>query len=84
MHCGPSLELLGFCQCLLITSTEFSGSDLPVSLWFQPPARGFEFLVQRIESLGLEENILGDVNCYVAVCPLESLAKNLLEICNLY
>ena len=70
MHCGPSLELLGFCQCLLVTSTEFSGSDLQVSLWFQPPPREFEFLVQQIESLGLEENILGDVNCHVAVCPL--------------
>ena len=44
----------------------------------------FEFLIERIESLGLEVNILRDVNCNVAACPLESHTKNLLEICDLY
>ena len=46
--------------------------------------KDFELLVQRIKSLGLEVNILGDLNCNVAACPLESHTKNLLEICNLY
>ena len=61
-----------------------------MSTWYRPPRsnvdamKDFELLVQRIESLGLEVNILGDLNCNVAACPLESHTKNLLEICNLY
>ena len=61
-----------------------------VSTWYRPPRsnvdtmKDFKLLVQRIESLGLEVNILGDLNCNVAACPLESHTKNLLEICNLY
>ena len=46
--------------------------------------KDFELLVQRIESVGLEVNIWGDLNCNVAACPLESHTKSLLEICNLY
>ena len=46
--------------------------------------KDFELLVQRIKSLGLEVNILGDLNCNVAACPLELRTKNLLEIYNLY
>ena len=46
--------------------------------------RDFELLVQRIESLGVEVNILGDLNCNVAACPLELHTKNLLELCDLY
>ncbi|CAH3017235.1 unnamed protein product, partial [Porites evermanni] len=39
-----------------------------------------------IDILAVNEtlNILGDLNCNVAACPLESHTKNLLEICNLY
>ena len=37
--------------------------------------RDFELLVQRIESLGVEVNILGDLNCNVAACPLELHTK---------
>ena len=33
--------------------------------------RAFELLIERIETLGLEMNILGDVNYNVAACPLE-------------
>ena len=57
-----------------------------VSTWYRPPRsnvdamKDFKLLVQRIESLGLEVNILGDLNCNVAACPLESHTKNLLEI----
>ena len=46
--------------------------------------KDFELLVQRIESVGLEVNILGVLYCKVAACPLELHTKNLLEICNLY
>ena len=46
--------------------------------------KDFELLVKRIESVGLEVNIWGDLNCNVAACPLESHIKSLLEICNLY
>ena len=61
-----------------------------VSTWHRPPCanvdakRDFEFLVQRIELLELEVNILGDLNCNVAACSLESHTKNLLEICSLH
>ena len=61
-----------------------------VSTWYRPPRsnmdtmRDFELLVQRIESLGVEVNILGDLNCNVAACPLELHTKNLLELCDLY
>ena len=61
-----------------------------VSTSYRPPdanadtMRDFEFRIERIEPLGLEVNILGDVNCNVAACPLESHTKNLLEICNLH
>ena len=61
-----------------------------VSTWYRPTRsnvdamKDFKLVVQRIESLGLEVNILGDLNCNVAACPLESHTKNLLEICNLY
>ena len=47
-----------------------------VSTWYRPPRsnvdtmKDFKLLVQRIESLGLEVNILGDLNCNVAACPL--------------
>ena len=57
-----------------------------VSTWYRPTRsnvdamKDFKLLVQRIESLGLEVNILGDLNCNVAACPLESHTKNLLEI----
>ena len=71
----------------LISSAKASSG---LSTWYRPPRsnvdamKDFELLVQRIESLGLEVNILGDLNCNVAACPLESQTKNLLEICNLY
>ena len=61
-----------------------------MSTWFRAPDENadtmgdFEFLIERIKSLGQEVNILGDVNCNVTACPLESHTKNLLEICNLY
>ena len=42
--------------------------------------------VKKICSWGVktEVNILGDLNCNVAACPLELRTKNLLEIYNLY
>ena len=61
-----------------------------MSTWYRPPGanvdttRNFEFLMEHVESLGLETNILGDVNCNVTACPLEPHTKNFLEICNLY
>ena len=39
---------------------------------------------EKFESLGVEVNILGDLNCNVAACPLELHIKNLLELCDLY
>ena len=41
MHYGPCLELLGFRPPLLASSTEFSGSDFEVLLWFQLPRTSF-------------------------------------------
>ena len=57
-----------------------------VSTWYRTPRsnvdamKDFKLLVQRMESLGLDVNILGDLNCNVAACPPESHTKNLLEI----
>ena len=79
-----SLEWIG------IKVIKLKAKSFIVSTWYRPPRsnvdamKDFELLVQRIESLGLEVNILGDLNCNVAACPLESHTKNLLEICNLY
>ena len=46
--------------------------------------KDFELLIQRIESLGDEVNILRDLNCNVAACPLQLHTKNILELCDLY
>lgn len=54
-----------------------------VCTWYRPPRanvdtlRDFPFSVQQIESLG-------DLNCNVVACQLESHTKILQEICNLY
>ena len=49
-----------------------------VSIWYRPPdnkadiMRDFQLLIEGIETLGLEVNILGDVNCYnVVAYPLQ-------------
>ena len=79
-----SLEWIG------ITIIKPKAKAFIVSTWYRPlrsnadTMKDFGLLVQRIESLGLEVNILGDLNCNVAACPLELHTKNLLEICNLY
>ena len=79
-----SLEWIG------IKAVKLKAKPFIVNTWYRPPdanadtMRDIEFLIERIESLGLEVNILGDVNCNVAACPLESHTKNLLAICNLY
>ena len=79
-----SLEWIG------VKVVKLKAKPFIVSTWYRPPdanadtMKDFEFLIEHIESLGLEVNILGVVNCNVAACPLESRTKNLLEICNLY
>ena len=40
--------------------------------------------MDHVKLLGLETNILGDVNCNVTACLLEPHTKNFFEICNLY
>ena len=67
-----SLESIG------IEVIKLKAKSFIVSTWYRPPRsnvdamKDFELLVQRIELLGLEVNILGDLNCNVAACPLES------------
>ena len=67
-----SLESIG------IKVIKLKAKSFIVSTWYRPPRsnvdtmKDFELLVQRIELLGLEVNILGDLNCNVAACPLES------------
>ena len=58
-----SLEWIG------IKVIKLKAKSFIVSTWYRPPRsnvdamKDFELLVQRIESLGLEVNILGDLNC---------------------
>ena len=42
----------------------------------------FESLLEKLESQGIEINILGDVNCDVSATSCDHRTSRLLEICN--
>ena len=62
-----------------------------VGTWYRPPdanaeiLMAFESLTDRIKTLGVEVNIIGDFNCNVGWChSLGITYKKLLDICSLY
>ena len=77
-------------EWLCIKVTKPKSKPFIVGTWYRPPAatsdimRIFESLIDRLESLDLETNIIGDLNCDVGASPHDSQTKQLLDICNLY
>ena len=61
-----------------------------VSTWYRPPNSSihlfekFQDLLDKVESLGIENNIIGDLNCNVSANGVDNNTHHLLELTELY
>ena len=61
-----------------------------VSTWYRPPNSSihlfakFQDLLDKVESLGIENNIIGDLNCNVSANVVDNNTHHLLELTELY